>query len=308
MRKAIEWILAALGCAIVAMVVGLVLAGISQSGVLNLQITRVLFIIAFAVSIIAAPLAAWLISQSKKQVIAALILALVVVGGGLWWLYGWLLEQKVAQDAASHPPPVLHTSAPPPTVPIVKPKKPKPPQPQVKIEQHGAGSGTVGGNLTVGPGGIALVGGAGNTATVNNYGPPQRHWSKEAKEEIADCVKATPAEFSLVITAGATEQQTFAQDWQEMFNLAKWHVDDPSYPIKSGMPNIVWYGVHVKVHNDASADNRPALTPNSPEMALFNCLKDRGDLPDKVDFVPMQTIPTGQVHVEIGAVKQPSPP
>jgi len=44
MRKAIEYILGILGCAIVALVVGLVLSGLSASGVVSMQITHALFL------------------------------------------------------------------------------------------------------------------------------------------------------------------------------------------------------------------------------------------------------------------------
>jgi hypothetical protein len=52
------------------------------------------------------------------------------------------------------------------TAPVQKPKS-KQPEPQTKIEQHGNGSGAVGGNLTQGPCSIAQLGGDNNQASVN---------------------------------------------------------------------------------------------------------------------------------------------
>jgi hypothetical protein len=119
-RRAVEILLALLGCAIFGLVVTLVLSGIGESGVINMQITHALFWLAFGISIVAAPLAAWLISQSLKHSVLALIGTVVVLGGGLLWLDSWLHKEKDKQDAANQPPSPLRTTAPPPTIPIIK--------------------------------------------------------------------------------------------------------------------------------------------------------------------------------------------
>jgi len=107
-------VLAFFGSAIVALVVTVVLAGISQSGVVDMQITHTLFWLAFGISIVAMTLGTWLISQSFKDALLALLLTILVVGGGLWRLDSWLTVKKAEQDVANQPPPPLHTIAPPP--------------------------------------------------------------------------------------------------------------------------------------------------------------------------------------------------
>src|SRR6266852_2324393 len=175
MRKAVDVILAVLGCAISSLVVGLVLAGLGASGVVTMQITQALFWLAFGISVVAAPLATWLIYPSLKHVVGAFVVIAVIVGGGLWWLDKWLTLKKAEQDALNHPPPPILTSAPRPSVPMAKTPKPKPmPVPQVTIEQHGQGNGGVGGSITTAPCSNVQVGGVGNQATVN-CAPPS-HW------------------------------------------------------------------------------------------------------------------------------------
>jgi hypothetical protein len=119
-RRAIEVFLAVLGCAILGLVVTLVLAGIGQSGVVGMQITHALFWLAFVLSIVTAPMAAWLLSQSVKGAVVAFVATAVIVGGGLLWLDVWLRRELDRQAMLNQPPPAIHTSAPPPIVPIIK--------------------------------------------------------------------------------------------------------------------------------------------------------------------------------------------
>ena len=113
-------VLAFFGSAIVALVVGVVLAGISQSGVVNMQITHTLFWLAFGISAVTTTLGVWLTSRSFKDALLALLLTVFIVGGGLRWLDSWLSVKKAEQDVSDQPPSPLYTTAQPPTVPIIK--------------------------------------------------------------------------------------------------------------------------------------------------------------------------------------------
>jgi hypothetical protein len=81
-------------------------------------------------------------------------------------------DQSMSVPAKITTTPPVSTPVPAVKTPKPKPQKPQPP-PSVKIEQHGAGSGAVGGNITTGPCSSVQVGGNSNQASVNCV-PPSR--------------------------------------------------------------------------------------------------------------------------------------
>lgn len=199
MRKAAKVILAFLGASIPALVIAFTLAGVSQSGVMDVVITHVMFWLAFAISTVVAFCTAWLITDSLKRSLVALIVVAVIVGGGLLRLDGWLHEKKALQDAANQVPPPFRTSAPGPTVPIHK--TPKVSRPIVKIEQHGSGNGAIGGSIIQGPCSIAQTGGSNNQATTNCEPPePKINWELDSdpkRDKIRYGKKITWVAFSV---------------------------------------------------------------------------------------------------------------
>lgn len=171
-------VLAFFGSAIVALVVAVVLAGISQSGVVNMQMTHTLFWLAFSISAVAVTLGVWLISQSFKDALLALLLTSIVVGGGLWRLDSWLSVKKAEQDATTQPPP-LHTTAAPPPVPIIKTPN------QAKSQQDNSvhiGKGAFLAQQSTGNCSPNIVGGS-NTI---NCGPPAQKSGVELGVSLVD--------------------------------------------------------------------------------------------------------------------------
>jgi hypothetical protein len=87
--------------------------------------------------------------------IVALGVVVTVVGGLTVWLISRHYDKPTPSTAIEEPtPPPVHTTAPSPAIPLLKtplPLKSKPTGPKVRIEQHGEGSGAVGG-INQGPG------------------------------------------------------------------------------------------------------------------------------------------------------------
>jgi hypothetical protein len=115
--------------------------GLGASGVVNMQITQALFWLAFGISVLAAPLATWLISPSWRYCLASFACTAVVVGGGLRLLDSWLVAKKAEQDTINQSRLPSQTAAPSPSVPIIKTPAPliqasHPPKPQQDNSVH----------------------------------------------------------------------------------------------------------------------------------------------------------------------------
>lgn len=95
-------------------------AGISSSGVIGADLTRAYFWLAFALAVVAAPVAAGFAWKSLRYSLICFLATAVLMGAGLWRLDSWLILRKAEQDAANQPPPAIPTVAPPPSVPIIK--------------------------------------------------------------------------------------------------------------------------------------------------------------------------------------------
>jgi hypothetical protein len=157
----------------VGLVIALVLAGISASGVITMRMTHVMFVLAFVVGVTAAALAMWLMSRSVKYSVIALATSAIVLGVVLLSLDGWLHRERAKQDAQSQPP-LTNTSAPAPQVTTEHEQAAAPPKVRARsaralahIGQRGNGGGAVGGSVQQGPCSIAQVGGTNNQASVN---------------------------------------------------------------------------------------------------------------------------------------------
>jgi hypothetical protein len=138
-KKAIELIGVVLSSAIFSLIVTFVVSGINSSGLIGVELTHAYFWLAFGLAVATAPTAAYLIWKSFKFATICLVATVVVMGGGLWHLDSWLTLKKAQQDAANQPPSPLHTSAPPPSVPIIKtlvPHNPIPVKPQQDNSVH----------------------------------------------------------------------------------------------------------------------------------------------------------------------------
>jgi hypothetical protein len=119
-KKAAELIGVVLGSAIFALIVTLVVSGISSSGVIGLELTHAYFWLAFWLAVAASPIAAGFFWKSWKYSIICFVATAIVMGVGLWRLDSWLALKKSEQDAINRPPLLTHTSAPPPIIPITK--------------------------------------------------------------------------------------------------------------------------------------------------------------------------------------------
>jgi len=233
-RRLAEIFRALLGCNVIALIVAFILAGISESGAVAMQITHVLFWTAFIISVVAATLEAWLFFESTKHAIAAFVLTVIIVGGGLWWLSSKLSQMKAAQDAANKLPPPLPANLvniPGPNVAMVKTPKfwLTPPAPTNQVSGtgnivgntvKGKGNNLIGG-ITQGPGSIAQIGGTGNTATVIN-GPKILEMSEQQIRNVAKHLVAFSGE-TVEIDVDRPNQQTinFANALQVSLKLAR---------------------------------------------------------------------------------------
>jgi hypothetical protein len=176
MDRGAKIVLAFMASAIVALVIALVLGGLAASGVISMQITHVLFWLAFGISAVAVTLWTWSNSWSIKPSILTLGITLVVIGGGLLWLDKWLQRERARQEARTQPP-SMTTSG--PKVPMSKTdwSQYRAPLPSTKLTA-GANSNVISGNNNVaatggaviqqGNGNVAIPG---NTGTVNVPGP-----------------------------------------------------------------------------------------------------------------------------------------
>jgi hypothetical protein len=256
MRRAVKFLLALLSCGVIALIVALILAGISESGVVAVQITHFLFWIAFITSIVAAPLAAWVFFKSTKHALAALLLAAIIIGGGLWWLDNKLGQMKAAQDAANRPPPPLPTklvNTPGPRVAIVK--TPKSWLASTSPTNQVSGNGNVVGNsirgnnnglvgsISLGSGSIAQVGGSGNVATINNrigYAEMTDDQKSIMRQILSN---ASSGAYMSITTINPSElTSTYAWAWNDMcMGLKGWSCRQPDMlvgAIPPGKPGI----------------------------------------------------------------------
>lgn len=189
MKKAIELIGVVLGSALFGVILALVLSGISSSGVLGMEITHTFFGIAFVLSILIAPIAAWFICSSIKISALCLALTAIIVGGSLWRLDSWLIKKKAEQDAANRPPvPLVHMIPPLPSIPIAKTPmsrlSPRRAKPQQDNSVHVEGGSTIDQHSS-GDCSPNMVGGA-NTV---NCVPPQRNLTKEECSTLQDAFR-----------------------------------------------------------------------------------------------------------------------
>jgi hypothetical protein len=117
MTNVAKAVLVVLGNAIVALIVGLVLSGISSSGVISIELTHTLFIVAFVLAVIGVVATSMLSSMRIGYIAIIGMCSLIIVGGMLLWLNSWLQVKKEQQDALSKPP-ILNTNPGPPHIPI----------------------------------------------------------------------------------------------------------------------------------------------------------------------------------------------
>jgi hypothetical protein len=172
--------------------------------------------------------------------------------------------------------PAQITTTPPANTPIpaVKTPKQKPQPPSVKIEQHGGGSGAVGGNITTGPCSSVQVGGNSNQASVNCV-PPSRLLDTEPAEKFKAAVVGTRG--TIYIFPDGTDQDVLplAKQICEFFKEARPHgancVGVPGYQesITIKLPSHL-VGIHCY-----SVD---AATQKAFEDSGLQCINENGRL------------------------------
>jgi hypothetical protein len=217
--------LAGLGSAILALVVALVLAGISASGVITMQMTHVFFWLAFAVGVAGVTIATLVAWESIKYSLIALTLITVVLGLALLRLDSWLNREKTRQEGSNKPPPTINAVAPAPVVPIVK--TPIRRKTRLQVEQHGNGNGAVNGDITLGPCAVNQVGGIGNTANPNcTFGSPSVRYEVNGvrHREISPGHTSVDDEKNAVFNSMTTHMST--GDWEKVRALADAQIKD----------------------------------------------------------------------------------
>jgi hypothetical protein len=227
MTNVAKAVLVVLGNAIVALIVGLVLSGISSSGVISIELTHTLFIVAFVLAVIGVVATSMLSSMRIGYIAIIGMCSLIIVGGMLLWLNSWLQVKKEQQDALSKPP-ILNTNPGPPHIPIsMFPRRTEQSSKasvgnQTKI--HGNDNVVVGSLIQQGTNNIAQIGGVGNTAIINpEINPNQavivydygglKYSISAGKTEIADTT-------GLAVFSEFVKDED-SQDWTNLAKLAE---------------------------------------------------------------------------------------
>lgn len=136
-----------IGSATVALFVTLMAVGLALTGYIGMGLARLFFVLAWIVAVVGTAVR----SGPKKHTAGITLIAAIVIGAVLLFLDHTTATARAQQDAASHPQSSGQPSAPAPA----------------QSEQHGKGSGSVGGSITTGPCSNVQVGGNGNQASVN---------------------------------------------------------------------------------------------------------------------------------------------
>jgi hypothetical protein len=227
-RRTLEIIFSVLGSAILALVVGLILAGIAASGVISLRLTHALFWAALVISALGASLAVQFASHSPKYSLSAFVITAVIVGAGLLWINRWIEQEKNRQASEDKPPSQPVALPAKPNIPTVK--TPKPSGPITKVDQTGKGNGAVSGGITAGPCSNILVGGNNNQATTNCSppAPPDRTLSDQAAIDFRAALTVEGMSRPLVgieIVGGDADMPAFPNQIVDAFTKAGWKVN-----------------------------------------------------------------------------------
>lgn len=138
--------------------------------------------------------------------------------------------------------------------------------PKTKRHSQGDNSPNVG-SITQGPGSIAQVGGQGNQATVNNYGPPSRRIHAAGRATVLATLKTKPGKITIYHTMG-DEPYQFATDMYEVLQDAGWNVVGP-LPVVQDKP---WKGLMVRFHAREKPDLPNGTRVNVPPNSLAGTL------------------------------------
>jgi hypothetical protein len=103
--------------------------------------------------------------------------------------------------------------------------------------------------------GIAIGGDAQvQNPTVNNFGPSARRIPESQKTELESCLSAHPGRVKIMVISGNSEAGTLAQDWFDVFHVAKWSIDDNrigSFLVGGGpTPAGTQISFHGSINND----------------------------------------------------------
>jgi hypothetical protein len=135
-------------------------------------------------------------------------------------------------------------------------------KPAVKIEQHGAGSGAVGGDLSVAPGGVAQVGGVGNQATIVQKLPARSPTDKQlvAMVSLLSVVHANTQKFRFIM--GDLEAAALSERLEKVLRAAHWDLKGRPEPYQS--PDV-----YIGIVIEESADNNGSA--KALKQALDGC-------------------------------------
>jgi hypothetical protein len=149
--------------------------------------------------------------------------------------------------------------------PESKPQENTQPKPTVKIEQHGAGSGAVGGNLSVASGGIAQVGGVGNQATIVQKLPDRSPTDEQlaATVSLLSVVHANTQKFRFIM--GDLEAAALSERLEKVLRAAHWDLQSRPEPYQG--PDV-----YIGIVIEESADNNGSA--KALKQALDGCKCD----------------------------------
>lgn len=192
---------------------------------------------------------------------------------------------------APGPAPASQVPAKPPVQPEKKetlaqaPKqKPKPkrvvhkkPKPSKSVSAKGPNSGAVG-SVTQGPGSITQIGGNNNSATVNNFGPPDRHISPVQRAAIVSYLTGkTCAIQEIGMAFDAIDGQEYANEIRRAFKAGGCHVPTDLQLISFGGTGPEARGIVIEWHmNHGYKPGGRVPDPQSPPGVIFGALRRAG--------------------------------
>jgi small basic protein len=242
---------------ILALVLCLVLGGLSSSGVPSMIATHILFAVATVSAVVGVVTSEEILKKSRTIVVVSGVVTFIAVGGSLYPLDRYLQRQRSYLDALLTPPRIQPPSA--PAVTYTESKK-RTPRIFVTGNNNSVISQSPVHQQSTGPNSPNIVG-TGNQVTINPVQPPRRIPS-ESRAGLVRFFSERPAKVSISVIVNDPEAYRFAQDWYEVLKAAGWNFkEDRIIPfIAGGQPQ---FGVVVKLHGEPVPPNQQFAVPNT---------------------------------------------
>jgi hypothetical protein len=177
-------------------------------------------------------------------------------------------QSSPLQQSVSQPEPPKVESGPQQLAPNVGHSMPKP-KSQKQHQSNSGGTNTqqstqgsdspAVGTLNQGPGSIVQFG-HDNTATVNNFAPPERHLTAEQKKAIVDSLQGKTCKLWWVLALlNAPDAQQFASEIKDAFKDAGCEI--PAIGVQPAVnPSGTWHGIEIDLNDGIQhGQNEPAV-------------------------------------------------